>query len=81
VPIGGTVGRWIGCTEGGTTPQAIGAQTGGTSMLRWQIGCAVPLTHAQRHAAQLGPAHALRKISSIAAVLAIAASPNGDNLP
>ena len=55
VPIGGTVGAWIGATDGGTTAQTVGGQIGERSIELLQIGCISPLTQRQTHAADAGP--------------------------
>lgn len=43
--MGGTVGGWIGVTDGGTMGQMVGAQIGGMSIALEHIGCTEPFMH------------------------------------
>jgi hypothetical protein len=47
VPIGGTIGVGTGRTDGGTMPQTVGGQMGGTSIALLHSGTICPLTHRQ----------------------------------
>jgi hypothetical protein len=47
VPIGGTVGGFIGLTEGGSIGQTFGPHMGFKSMAFSQIGWFLPLMHVQ----------------------------------
>src|ERR1700756_309817 len=59
VPIGGTIGVWIGVIEGGTRPQTAGAQSGGKSMELSHKGWTSPSTQRQTQDAS---AFAIRRL-------------------